>query len=92
MGGLVPERLTHHLSPQTCPEVDEEGFTVRPDVTQNNILLAPSGGSCWHSKDRALSTVTHPPLATLSVYILRGASGCEPSRFKCRHLPLRGQG
>uniref|UniRef100_A0A2K6LNV0 FCH and mu domain containing endocytic adaptor 1 n=1 Tax=Rhinopithecus bieti TaxID=61621 RepID=A0A2K6LNV0_RHIBE len=23
----------------TCPEVDEEGFTVRPDVTQNNILL-----------------------------------------------------
>uniref|UniRef100_A0A8C9BA10 FCH and mu domain containing endocytic adaptor 1 n=1 Tax=Phocoena sinus TaxID=42100 RepID=A0A8C9BA10_PHOSS len=31
--------LTHHLSPQTCPEVDEEGFTVRPDVTQNNILL-----------------------------------------------------
>ncbi|TEA31160.1 hypothetical protein DBR06_SOUSAS14010116, partial [Sousa chinensis] len=37
--------LTHHLSPQTCPEVDEEGFTVRPDVTQNNILLAPSGGT-----------------------------------------------
>nr|KAF6479982.1 FCH and mu domain containing endocytic adaptor 1 [Molossus molossus] len=29
-----------------CPEVDEEGFTVRPDVTQNNILLAPSGGNC----------------------------------------------
>ncbi|KAB0387643.1 hypothetical protein FD755_002599, partial [Muntiacus reevesi] len=23
----------------TCPEVDEEGFTIRPDVTQNNILL-----------------------------------------------------
>ncbi|KAM5237987.1 F-BAR domain only protein 1 [Ctenodactylus gundi] len=22
-----------------CPEVDEEGFSVRPDVTQNNILL-----------------------------------------------------
>ncbi|KAG8517328.1 F-BAR domain only protein 1, partial [Galemys pyrenaicus] len=28
----------------TCPEVDEEGFTVRPDVTQSNILPAPAGG------------------------------------------------
>ncbi|ELW67169.1 FCH domain only protein 1 [Tupaia chinensis] len=33
----------------TCPEVDEEGFTVRPDVTQNNILLAPPPGSCCDS-------------------------------------------
>ncbi|KAB0359446.1 hypothetical protein FD754_003602, partial [Muntiacus muntjak] len=32
----------------TCPEVDEEGFTIRPDVTQNNILLAPSGGKPTH--------------------------------------------
>ncbi|KAF4014366.1 hypothetical protein G4228_005738 [Cervus hanglu yarkandensis] len=39
--------LTHCLlvPSQTCPEVDEEGFTIRPDVTQNNILLAPSGGN-----------------------------------------------
>lgn len=42
-GSSVGENLTHHLSPQACPEVDEEGFTVRPDVTQNNILLAPPG-------------------------------------------------
>lgn len=46
--------LTPCLSPQTCPEVDEEGFTVRPDVTQNNILLVPPGGNCGHSKDKAL--------------------------------------
>lgn len=25
-------------SPQVPPEVDEEGFTVRPDVSHNNIL------------------------------------------------------
>ncbi|KAM9243554.1 F-BAR domain only protein 1 isoform 7-T7 [Dugong dugon] len=39
----------------TCPEVDEEGFTVRSDVTQNNILLLPPGGdfepSCFSSSD-----------------------------------------
>uniref|UniRef100_G1P7H0 FCH and mu domain containing endocytic adaptor 1 n=1 Tax=Myotis lucifugus TaxID=59463 RepID=G1P7H0_MYOLU len=34
---------------QACAEVDEEGFTVRPDVTQNNILVAPSGGGCYDS-------------------------------------------
>lgn len=26
------------LPPQVPPEVDEEGFTVRPDVSHNNIL------------------------------------------------------
>ncbi|KAM9687694.1 F-BAR domain only protein 1 [Trichechus inunguis] len=39
----------------TCPEVDEEGFTVRSDVTQNNILLLPPGSdfepSCFSSSD-----------------------------------------
>lgn len=64
MGGLVRGGLTYLLSPQTCPEVDEEGFTVQPDATQNNILLAPSGGTCWHSKDKALSTVIHSLLAS----------------------------
>ncbi|KAF5913702.1 hypothetical protein HPG69_017478, partial [Diceros bicornis minor] len=69
----------------TCPEVDEEGFTVRPDVTQNNILLAPPGGSCWHSKDKALSTVIPLPLAALRPPWRRLQGG--QSRSKCRHLP-----
>uniref|UniRef100_G1R1M1 FCH and mu domain containing endocytic adaptor 1 n=1 Tax=Nomascus leucogenys TaxID=61853 RepID=G1R1M1_NOMLE len=36
-----PPAAVDFLEPDsgTCPEVDEEGFTVRPDVTQNNILL-----------------------------------------------------
>lgn len=36
------------LPPQVPPEVDEEGFTVRPDVSHNNILsvtVSPWGGS-----------------------------------------------
>lgn len=84
-----PPTAVDSLEPDlgTCPEVDEEGFTVRPDVTQNNILLVPSGGSCWHSKDKAPSTGIHPPLATLSAYTLGGASSCEASRFKYRHSP-----
>ncbi|NXI44570.1 FCHO2 protein, partial [Galbula dea] len=31
------------LSPQGCPEVDEDGFTVRPDLTRSILLL--EGGS-----------------------------------------------
>uniref|UniRef100_A0A8D2I6N7 FCH and mu domain containing endocytic adaptor 1 n=1 Tax=Urocitellus parryii TaxID=9999 RepID=A0A8D2I6N7_UROPR len=34
-----------------CPEVDEEGFTVRPDVTQNNILLITAEPSRFSSSD-----------------------------------------
>uniref|UniRef100_A0A2K6SLV7 FCH and mu domain containing endocytic adaptor 1 n=1 Tax=Saimiri boliviensis boliviensis TaxID=39432 RepID=A0A2K6SLV7_SAIBB len=36
-----PPAAVDSLEPDsgTCPEVDDEGFTVRPDVTQNNILL-----------------------------------------------------
>lgn len=68
MGEAQPGSLTTALSPQTCAEVDEEGFTVRPDVTQNNIL-APPGGSCWHSKDKALSTVI-PSTISNSVYTM----------------------
>ncbi|KAM9104040.1 F-BAR domain only protein 1 isoform 2-T2 [Megaptera novaeangliae] len=47
-----PPAAVDSLEPDsgTCPEVDEEGFTVRPDVTQNNILLAPSGGSSEPSR------------------------------------------
>uniref|UniRef100_A0A8C9PQD5 FCH and mu domain containing endocytic adaptor 1 n=1 Tax=Spermophilus dauricus TaxID=99837 RepID=A0A8C9PQD5_SPEDA len=39
------------LHPQMCPEVDEEGFTVRPDVTQNNILLITAEPSRFSSSD-----------------------------------------
>ncbi|NXW85319.1 FCHO1 protein, partial [Alopecoenas beccarii] len=28
------------ISPQGCPEVDEDGFTVRPDVTRSILVLA----------------------------------------------------
>lgn len=27
------------ISPQGCPEVDEDGFTVRPDVTRSILVL-----------------------------------------------------
>lgn len=62
MGSSLGENLTHHLSPQACPEVDEEGFTVRPDVTQKNILLVPPRGNCWHSKDNSdpSHTISNP--------------------------------
>ncbi|KAF3829281.1 hypothetical protein GH733_003545, partial [Mirounga leonina] len=76
-----PPAAVDSLEPDsgTCPEVDEEGFTVRPDATQNNILLVPPGGNCWHSKDKALPAVIPPLIATLSVSTLWGA--CEPARF-----------
>uniref|UniRef100_A0A8C5KT91 FCH domain only 1 n=1 Tax=Jaculus jaculus TaxID=51337 RepID=A0A8C5KT91_JACJA len=37
-----PRATVDSLEPDTgmCPEVDEEGFTVRPDMTQSNILFA----------------------------------------------------
>uniref|UniRef100_A0A8C3P3U9 FCH and mu domain containing endocytic adaptor 1 n=1 Tax=Chrysemys picta bellii TaxID=8478 RepID=A0A8C3P3U9_CHRPI len=40
------------LPPQTCPDVDEEGFTVRPDLNQSSILGAGraqlgGGRGCW---------------------------------------------
>uniref|UniRef100_H0VGU2 FCH and mu domain containing endocytic adaptor 1 n=1 Tax=Cavia porcellus TaxID=10141 RepID=H0VGU2_CAVPO len=36
-----PPAAADFLEPDSgmCPEVDEEGFTVRPEATQNNILL-----------------------------------------------------
>ncbi|KAB1259901.1 F-BAR domain only protein 1 [Camelus dromedarius] len=63
----------------TCPEVDEEGFTVRPDVTQNNILLAPSSGSCWHSKEKAVHK--GDPMLGSTWPLDHGARTAEPSRF-----------
>ncbi|KAK2087689.1 hypothetical protein P7K49_033596 [Saguinus oedipus] len=54
----IPPQLQSPVD-HTCPEVDDEGFTVRPDVTQNNILLAAPGGSCWHSKDANHSTFSN---------------------------------
>ncbi|EHB04155.1 FCH domain only protein 1, partial [Heterocephalus glaber] len=63
-----PRVAVDFLEPDSgmCPEVDEEGFTIRPDVTQNNILLAPSRGNCWHHRDKARSSTPvypceHPP-------------------------------
>uniref|UniRef100_K7E2V9 FCH and mu domain containing endocytic adaptor 1 n=1 Tax=Monodelphis domestica TaxID=13616 RepID=K7E2V9_MONDO len=50
-GGLCPRGLPRaliHLFSQTCPVVDEEGFSVRPDVNQNNIL-PPNSRFCSSS-------------------------------------------
>uniref|UniRef100_A0A2K6G8J0 FCH and mu domain containing endocytic adaptor 1 n=1 Tax=Propithecus coquereli TaxID=379532 RepID=A0A2K6G8J0_PROCO len=76
-----PRAAVDMLEPgsEPCPEVDEEGFTVRPDVTQNNILLAPPGGSCWHSKDK-----TRP---SLSVYTLERASVADEADLNANTRP-----
>ncbi|XP_077651834.1 F-BAR domain only protein 1 isoform X6 [Urocitellus parryii] len=48
-----PRAAVDFLEPDSgmCPEVDEEGFTVRPDVTQNNILLITAEPSRFSSSD-----------------------------------------
>lgn len=33
------------MSPQGCPEVDEDGFTVRPDSARS--ILGEAGGKTW---------------------------------------------
>lgn len=61
-GSSLGKKLTHHLSPQACPEVDEEGFTVRPDVTQKNILLVPLGAIVGTARTTVIPPTISNPL------------------------------